>query len=417
MDDELALLELYMEEKAPTASCLENSLTLTMDGIERQLETAATIRSDWTHMKGDAELNFSKPPEQVIALSRILRAAESAKEKIVQLSYKYFFTRKWYERLFDPARRNSWLQMQRKTTNISEILSRSDEEIKRLGILIREIQRELTKAEGQVYNSKQYDQAETHKRMAFALHRTVQRQQDEITELKQKIGELQAIKVQYEEKLNQQQQEEKREHTEAEISDKEYFEKMIEEVNDDDERMEDVPNLEDISSDDEGDIYRNDSSDEIIRINRLQEDLWKMEEVLQKFPYRMIGDSDDAKSGKPCAFCGKINYHFSDSCPEVVDGNERYHIVNSGKLCVRCLGNCPRYKCKFQKNPRSCWYCDRIRGTIAEDLIPDDDGHHKALCSVPNSRKLLMDRITSLRREIEERRARISGRECRKFDH
>ncbi|KAK6019283.1 hypothetical protein OSTOST_15088 [Ostertagia ostertagi] len=37
--------ELYMKEKAPTASCLENSLTLTMDGIERQLETAAIIRS------------------------------------------------------------------------------------------------------------------------------------------------------------------------------------------------------------------------------------------------------------------------------------------------------------------------------------------------------------------------------------
>ncbi|PIO55256.1 hypothetical protein TELCIR_23358, partial [Teladorsagia circumcincta] len=313
MDDELALLELYMKEKTPTASFLENSLTLTLDGIDRQLDAAAIIRSDWTHMKGEAVLNFSPPQEQVIALNRILRAAESAKEKIVQLAYKYFFTRKWYGRLFDPNRRKSWFQMQRRVTKISEILSRSDDEIKRLGALIEEIQKELMQAERKVHDSKQYDQVETHKRMAYTLQRTVHRQRDEINDLKQKIVELEAIKAQYEDQLSQQQQVPEEQEKEDDISDNAYFERMVEEVKDQEDRMDVAPNLEDISSDEEN------SSDEITSIKRLQEDLWKMEEVLRIFPYRMIGDSDEARSGKPCAFCGKINYHFSDSCPEVVD--------------------------------------------------------------------------------------------------
>ncbi|KAK6020941.1 hypothetical protein OSTOST_13397, partial [Ostertagia ostertagi] len=254
MDDELALLELYMEEKAPTASCLENSLTLTMDGIDRQLETAAIIRSDWTHMKGDV-LNFSPPQEQVIELNRILRAAESAKEKIEVV-----------RKIIRPHRCKNWIQVQKRSINISEILSKSDDEIKRLGTLVKEIEKELLKVEREVYNSKQYDQAETHKRMAFML--IVRAGSNKNTVRRNSLTN------------NKFRKRKKEKRQKAEISDKAYFERMIEEVNDEDDRMEEVPNLEDISSDDEDDrdIDRRDSSDEITSINRLKKTYgkWKM---------------------------------------------------------------------------------------------------------------------------------------------
>ncbi|XGW03478.1 hypothetical protein V3C99_015008 [Haemonchus contortus] len=385
-------------------------------------------------MKGNVVLNVDRPQEQVIVLN-ILRAAEILKEKMVQLFYKYFFTRKWYESLSDPIRCNNWIELQRRVTDISAILSKNNDELKRLGIVIRGIETEFMKAQRQFRDSKQCDQAETNKRMAFALQHTVQRQHDEIVALKQKTGGLEAMRLQHEEQQRQLQQvleQAKRREVEEKISDKAHLERMIEEVEDD--HMEDLPNVEDVSDDDEDDLMeeipalegissdeedsrfvdKHDSSDDHTSLNRQREDLWKMEKVLKKFPHRMIGDSKDIASQKPCAFCGKIKCHFSDSCPKVIDENKRYHIVNTGKLCIHCRDDRPKYKCKFK--PRSCWYCDRIRETIAVYLIPEDNGHHKALCSVPDSSSLLEKRIASLRRDIEERRARISGRECRKID-
>uniref|UniRef100_A0A7I4YB64 Unconventional myosin-Va-like n=1 Tax=Haemonchus contortus TaxID=6289 RepID=A0A7I4YB64_HAECO len=268
-------------------------------------------------MKGDVVLNCDRPQEQVIVLFRVLGAAEISKENIVQLSYKSFFTRKWYESLSDPVRCNNWIEMQRRMTDISAIPSKNNGELKRLGTVIREIKTELMKAERQIQGSKQYDQAETHKRMAFTLRHTVQRQHDEIVALKQKIGELEAMKIQHEEQLRQLQQvleQAKRREGEDEVPDKAYLERMIEEVEED--RMENLPNLEDVSSDDEDDrmeeihtledissdegdnrvVDRHDSPEDRTSLNRLRKDLWKMEKVLKRFPYRMFGDTKDIAS-------------------------------------------------------------------------------------------------------------------------
>ncbi|XGW27378.1 hypothetical protein V3C99_007742 [Haemonchus contortus] len=303
MDNELALLGLYIEEEEPTPISLENSMNLLLDGIDRQLATAASIRSDWTRMKGDIVLNCDRPQKQVIVLNKILRAAEMSKEKIVQLSYKYFLTRKW------------------RVTDISAILSTNNDELKRLGPVIREVETELIKAEQQqqIHDSKLYDQAETHKKMAFTLQHTIQRQHDEIVALKQKIDELEAMRLQKEEQQRQLQQvleQTKGREVEEEISDKAYLERMIEEVEDD--RMEDLPNVEDASSGDEDDCMEeiptleqissdeeDNRVDDHTSLNRLQEDLWKMKKVLKKFPYRMIGETKGVASDNHAPFVGK----------------------------------------------------------------------------------------------------------------
>ncbi|KAK6059597.1 hypothetical protein COOONC_02769 [Cooperia oncophora] len=73
---------------------------------------------------------------------------------------------------------------------------------------------------------------------------------------------------------------------------------------------------------------------------------------------------------------------FRVRAPDVIDGDLRYEIVSRKGLCKHCLGSCLPRQCKF--NPRSCWYCEKIRGTCVEDLIPE--GHHRALCPVPDVR-------------------------------
>nr|CDJ87496.1 unnamed protein product [Haemonchus contortus] len=240
MDNELALLGLYIEEEEPTPISLENSMNLLLDGIDRQLATAASIRSDWTRMKGDIVLNCDRPQKQA-------------------------------------------------------------------------------EQQQQIHDSKLYDQAETHKKMAFTLQHTIQRQHDEIVALKQKIDELEAMRLQKEEQQRQLQQvleQTKGREVEEEISDKAYLERMIEEVEDD--RMEDLPNVEDASSGDEDDCMEeiptleqissdeeDNRVDDHTSLNRLQEDLWKMKKVLKKFPYRMIGETKGVASDNHAPFVGK----------------------------------------------------------------------------------------------------------------
>ncbi|KAK6019282.1 hypothetical protein OSTOST_15087 [Ostertagia ostertagi] len=165
--------------------------------------------------------------EQVIELNRILRAAESAKEKIVQLSYKYFFTRKWYERLFDPIRCK---KLGTSAEEINQHLRDPFEERRRNQTPWSSDKRNREGTQKSRTTSLQFEAirpSRNAQKDGIQLHRTVQRQQDEIYNLKKKIEELEAMRTQHEEQLNRLQQvpkDEVREQAEAEISDKAYFE-------------------------------------------------------------------------------------------------------------------------------------------------------------------------------------------------
>ncbi|VDP45443.1 unnamed protein product [Heligmosomoides polygyrus] len=87
--------------------------------------------------------------------------------------------------------------------------------------------------------------------------------------------------------------------------------------------------------------------------------------------------SDTVDETVQCAFCSAEARHYSDSCPVVITGDERF------------------------RTRRPCWYCKKIEGTIVEDLIPDDRGHHKALCPVPDKRSVVRERLTQVQREID----------------
>ncbi|KAL6727984.1 hypothetical protein Aduo_009803 [Ancylostoma duodenale] len=169
MDEDLANLSIFMNGKKPTTSCLGNNLTLTLDILHRQVDTAATIRVDWAHMKGDPAFTFGTPEEQVIVVNRILRAASVAKEIIVRLASSYLLTNKWYAAQVDSVRLSEWSQVRQKTADISEVMSVANEEAKRLSTLIKEIENELQKAEKNVYEAKVHDKTERYKRVACTI--------------------------------------------------------------------------------------------------------------------------------------------------------------------------------------------------------------------------------------------------------
>ncbi|KAK6010158.1 hypothetical protein OSTOST_24841, partial [Ostertagia ostertagi] len=98
-------------------------------------------------------------------------------------------------------------------------------------------------------------------------------------------------------------------------TDEDYFEKMVQEVQEDEE-------MTDTEQEEE---EREDSSGRIIQ---LCQQALELEQVLQTFPYRDFGDR---KVSNTCTFCGAVDRHFSDSCPQVQDGHDRNTIVDRKK--------------------------------------------------------------------------------------
>ncbi|VDP02136.1 unnamed protein product [Heligmosomoides polygyrus] len=131
------------------------------------------------------------------------------------------------------------------------------------------------------------------------------------------------------------------------------------------------------------------------RVSELRRAVQEYEDVLRNFPFRNIGEfSRGVDCNVKCAFCGDIGRHYSDSCPLVIENEYSYRIVKTHG--PHCLGGCLPGRCKFPS--RKCWHCEKLRGTRVEDLILND-GHHRALCPVPDVRIVLRERLN---RTIEE---------------
>ncbi|VDO98761.1 unnamed protein product [Heligmosomoides polygyrus] len=76
--------------------------------------------------------------------------------------------------------------------------------------------------------------------------------------------------------------------------------------------------------------------------------------------------------------------YFSESCPRITYGDERYDITGQDGACFRDIDFCPggqRCRCRQKR----CFDCQRMEGTVFEDLIPKDEALinvlHKELAS------------------------------------
>ncbi|VDP15334.1 unnamed protein product [Heligmosomoides polygyrus] len=123
------------------------------------------------------------------------------------------------------------------------------------------------------------------------------------------------------------------------------------------------------------------------RIQAVESRIQRMRMQLLRFPFRK---SERISPGMhpelSCAFCGEVGMHYSESCPTITNGDERYDIILWSSACFRCLEFCPGgEKCKYAH--RRCFYCQKLEGTEFQDLIPRDEGHHSALCNVPHKKE------------------------------
>lgn len=123
---------------------------------------------------------------------------------------------------------------------------------------------------------------------------------------------------------------------------------------------------------------------------------------LELLPKRKIGESSSGVAPHiTCTFCGLIGVHYSDSCPEITDGDARWHFVCDRGLCSHCLERFdPRRECWSKK--KKCWHCSIVRNTILRFLILNDGGHHRALCNIPNSGMKIRERIQEIKQQLSD---------------
>ncbi|KAK5977106.1 hypothetical protein GCK32_013847 [Trichostrongylus colubriformis] len=129
-------------------------------------------------------------------------------------------------------------------------------------------------------------------------------------------------------------------------------------------------------------------------INELEERMDWMERDLQDFPYRIESRSPYMNPTLNCAFCDR------ESEPKMEDYERTI-------LLPILSQNCGCYEdCAYRR--KGCYYCNRVKGTAFQSFIPDDRGHHPALCNIP-------DRRDEARRQTEEVRQELR-RLIRKYD-
>lgn len=492
VDGDLGYLYKYASIKNQTASGFENDLTLTLNALHRQITTAGIVRVDWEHKRGEEHFVLAEPAEQVLLLTELLRVAEQTDEKIVKLTTRYVLTDRLFEEQVAIGRlnsihRNAWLKKPHDyEIDAKKVIEYVHGQVTSLHCLIDELRKEKLRAEGEQHKSFRTYQPEMEKRQLLCILRKnlaqdqkaaaeeVRKLQEKLTAQDEELARLreliQAMKLDEKDAMEIEPSQRvviidgsypskktvRSDRGEAEpLGDQEYFERMVEEVQESD----DLPGLVDVSETDEENPEELDegsdepgehepaeqvadgreeeeldeaeeeyvelesvhfeSDNEIDRrpiyadpplqwaqgrsIRWLSDQVEQLQQVLRHFPFRKIGDiSEGVGADVLCAFCDAMGRHFSDSCPEATEGEHRRWIVECKRLCNRCLGMCLPKRCKFR--PRKCWYCEKIRGTIVEDLIPEDN-HHRALCTVPDLRSVVRGRLTRKQEELEEQQS------------
>ncbi|KIH66331.1 Pao retrotransposon peptidase [Ancylostoma duodenale] len=76
----------------------------------------------------------------------------------------------------------------------------------------------------------------------------------------------------------------------------------------------------------------------------LEREVAEMKRYFQVFPFRKLGDSSRGMQGDIiCAFCEAECQHYSDSCAQVVNGDQRLEIINIKGWCKYYWEDCPAY--------------------------------------------------------------------------
>ncbi|XGW25891.1 hypothetical protein V3C99_006917 [Haemonchus contortus] len=342
---------------------LEKDLANSLREIHAQIKVAKTLGIALKHHLDDKVLEGARAGEQVLLINRFLRTALVARESMWGYTQRFLTVDSLYQRMADSGdlptwKRTKWLEDGTDhDTRAKDLIPIIHGHMKTLVQHIEVIEKELAKAENR---------------------------------LQMERGEQASTEIMVREMIRE---EEEREKT---LTDDEYMDRLIEENSEEEGKW-----------DDEDSEIQN-SNEEPCRMTpesewaRLEKTLRELEYAHQYLPQRKIRwASPNKRSDVRCTFCASV-WHFSDSCPTMTDEDERFRFVQRRKLCQYCLEDCdPNKTCPRERD--ECFYCNIIwKVKSLRFLIPNDNGHHRALCNIPNSKNLLKERIQEVKGEMEK---------------
>ncbi|KAL6726914.1 hypothetical protein Aduo_008842 [Ancylostoma duodenale] len=464
IDGETTFLQAFMQVTNPTAFGLETQLQAVLNAIHRQVKVAVTDRVQWTHMMADTTFRQAGPGEQILLTNRCLRTAMVTKERISTLGTWYILMDRIYETQVEagkipPERRQEWLRegaRQERDARAASVLNLVKSQLNFVKTSIRNMQDHLTKCERKFYEADRgsrdqvlVDQLkEEWNTVEERLTTQVSGLQDKLQERGKRIEQLEAKIVELEQAaaedprrpdeckgeervVSDHESSRSRRHSvddrqvqEVEdqgVPDAEYWERMVDEIKED--RRADssadpfqkpklIPIFPATSEEGVEPLPKSPRMDRhpvsrwgAMSTEMLERELAEMERYFQVFPFRKLGDSSRGVQGDIiCAFCEAEGQHYSDSCAQVINGDQRLEIINIKGWCKYCLEDCPvNRQCKFAK--KQCWYCRQLEGTVFEELIPRDGGHHRALCNVPDAKSEARSWILEAKEELKLRKA------------
>ncbi|PIO59861.1 hypothetical protein TELCIR_18663 [Teladorsagia circumcincta] len=314
-------------------------------------------------------------------------------------------------------RRAEWLEDGDHDINLVSLLAQQN--LKRLDNNISDIEHEMTRAEKLVNDEK----VQNKEQFRTVFNRTIEKLEQKLDNIASKLTESQCT---------HHPQPVKRKHSQEigdvpstskiqVISDEEYMERLIEENRDDqDAPPEDAERREKQHQEQEQERRaaerreRQQQEQEQERQDRarheeerrryiaeLEDELAELRDSYSLLSRRKFGYSDNVKEWTKCSFCGAIAQHYSDSCPEITTGQERYNFIEENGMCRICLGRGHKAaECRTEE--KDCWYCNTVRGRALYFLVEEQE-HHRALCVIPDSK----DRIRARIRRVEEELYRV----------
>ncbi|KAK6012713.1 hypothetical protein OSTOST_22115 [Ostertagia ostertagi] len=404
-----------INEDPISADKLEADLTNTLNKFHQFKQKAKELEQDWV----DTVIKTTCPNEGgidlILTFSTILRSAEILRGKLLWASQRLIMVDAAYKSLVDSekisqARRQRWLQEGGvHDTNVRDLVPIAITRLDQLGRIIAEMEYELKQAEAKLAAEKQ-EQANVSMHNIDKGSKKIQETMEEMENLGGK-GEV----ILKKEQLREEGEEAKNLPSNA-ISDDEYLDKLISDTTSENSRHDESQAGERESNGSYENIALEDAREEPmeheeqyvpgpvdeleIRRAQLQDDLTRLEYGLERLPKRRIGDATSSRAQpprRPCTFCNQCGGHYSDSCPDIVSGADRLRFVDYQGLCRYCLEFCEK---SCNRENKGCFYCEVVENTILNFLIPEEP-HHRALCTVPDSKDRIRLEIWRVRKEIE----------------
>ncbi|VDL66090.1 unnamed protein product, partial [Nippostrongylus brasiliensis] len=328
---------------------LERDMKRTLKEIHQYIKVSTTLDVNWTHHLYNTTCVPIGDGEMALIVNRFLRTASETKEKLQGLMQRYALFDSMYMSLgkcdeINQRRRTDWCQED--DVKVDHLIAIVVKEIAVLERNIRNIEHELGKAEKRINDNGQRGNI----LVDNPFDRKLQEMKGRIAELE---FELEAAKRNAAKRAVSSTDDGLSCKVQV-LSDDDYMAQLIEETSGPNEEIAD----EDLSTDtqtkdgdkmgindnnDRGEKNENNSDKE----SNIQEDLHEMEMCLYRLPKRKIGRVVFGKLPRhPCTFCNQKGVHFSDSCPIMTHGDERFQYVKKKGICQYCiLPGCPEVNC------------------------------------------------------------------------